>query len=256
MKRGFSLAETVLALFIMVGAMAVFGLLMHAMLNYGTRAQQRAMAALAAQKKLEEIRDWCNTGNNFFSAWPYVSQTSTDPAYPGVTLVTETAAQQLVSPCTALETKNPSRRTISQSCMKVRVTASWPQDGGQPIRLLTLMCPPKRMPNPVLRVAGAVPATLPARASYGVRVTALDTAGQQLRDVMFQWTSEPTGTNPGNGTASAVNGSGSSGQFTNLFTPQVGGAPIIVPGTCRMGVIAFYRGRIMRGATNVVLLLP
>ena len=55
-RTGFSLAETILAIFILVGAMVVFGMLMHSMLNYGTRAQQRAMAALAAQKKLEEIR--------------------------------------------------------------------------------------------------------------------------------------------------------------------------------------------------------
>lgn len=256
MRRGFSLAETVLAMFIMVGAMVVFGLLMHSMLNYGARAQQRAMAALAAQNKLEEIRNWANSGGNFFGAWPYANQTSTDPAFPGVTLLSQVEDQQLISPCTELEKNNASPRAIVQSCKKVRVTAAWPQDGGQPIRVVTLMAAPNRTPNPSLSVSGAIPGTLSANASFVASVSAVDSTGRPLHDLVFQWASLPTGASPGNGTAIALNGNGTRGRFTNSFQPQVGGPAVIVPGSCKLGVIAFYRGQILQGDSGAFVLQP
>lgn len=255
MRRGaFTLAETILAIFIMVGAMVVFGMLMHAMLNYGTRAQQRAMAALAAQSKLEEIREWANTGNNFQTGWPYTNQTSTDPAFPDITLLAQTEDQVLTSPCTELEKKSGSPRRINQSCKKVRVTASWPQDGGQPVRVVTFMAAPDREPNPALSVSGAVPGTLSAGGSFVVSASAVDTTGQPLRDLFFSWSSLPTGTSPGNGTAVALNSD--TGRFTNGFQPQTGGPIVTVPGTCKMGAVAFYRGRVLTGASGAFTLQP
>lgn len=255
-SRGLSLAETVLAVFILVGAMVVFALLMHSMLNYGTRSQQRAMAALAAQKRLEEIREWANTGNNFFSGWPSDGQSTTDPTFPGITLLSEVEDHTLRSPSTELESKSGSPREIVESCKKVRVTASWAQDDGRPLRLVTLMAAPNREPNPQLTLSGVVPASLAPGTSFTQGVTARDTSGNLLHDLFYQWSSLPTGTNPGNGTAVSVTANGSTGRFTNEYQPQNGGPVLTISGTCTMGVIAYYRGRILQGVSGAFLLQP
>lgn len=252
--RAFSLAETIIASFILLGAMVVFFALMHTMLRQGVRAQQRAMAALAAESKLEEIREWALDVGNFQSTWgTYNGQTSTDPAFPGLTLQTDVEPAVLFSPSTQWESNFADQRVIRSSVRKVRVRVRWPQDGGIPVELITLIADPPREPHPTLTVSGG-PGSLSRNRSYVTSASARDVNGFPIHDLFFSWYTLPGTANPGNGQISS-NRSGTSATFLHRY--NVGAGPAVyIDGSCRAGVTAFYRGRPLEGAGNAVNLVP
>lgn len=256
LSRALSLLETVVAIFLLVGVLVVFARLIHTMLIYGVLAEQRSVASLAAQQKLEEIRDWANQGANFQGNWStYDGQISTNPSFPGITLTCSVEDHVLSSPCTELESKASRPRQIVRSCKKVQVVARWSQDRGNFLRLVTLMGAPPREPNLALSVTSAIPDPLAALASGTASVTATDTTGQPLYDLFYTWSTLPTGIDPGNGTATALDANANTAELRNqvLMPPA---PPQVVSGTCSLGVTAVYRGRLLEGGTNAVNLLP
>ncbi|MEW6278575.1 MAG: hypothetical protein AB1758_08145 [Candidatus Eremiobacterota bacterium] len=243
-----------IGIFILVAAMIVFITLMHTMMRLSVRAQQRALAALAAENKLEEIRDWADTGTNFQGSWSnWDAKDFTDPSFPGLRIRTEVADATLFSPCSEFEASYVDQRTLTRSCKKVKVTVRWDNDGGRPLSLLTLFGAPPRDPDANLLVAAKnppTPASLTRTSSFTLLATARDTSGQPIEDMFFQWFTQPTSTNPGNGTVTPSTRDGREAVFVHQY------GSFYIDGLCRVGASATYRGRALTGTTTDVQLIP
>ncbi|MCA9795883.1 MAG: hypothetical protein KC910_28945, partial [Candidatus Eremiobacteraeota bacterium] len=144
-RRGLSIAETVVAMFILVAAMLVLITLFHSGLRQTTRVKAQAVAANLARNKVEQLRGWANTssGSGFnFDDWsPYADVTVSDPDFPEYRLRIRAMNQRLYSPCSLFESEQSDPVYANDVAEQVEVTVSWDD---QDLRLTTLVGSPRR----------------------------------------------------------------------------------------------------------------
>lgn len=252
---GLSLLETLVALFLLLGAFTVLALMYQQSFHYLRRADRQARANLLAENLLAEIREWAAVPANFrqatWTAWANVTR----PEFPEFkATVTKNSLPQL-SPCTSLETPWPvAERGVMQNTLAL-VTLEV-SEGGQSVSTVvsTIAEPERRLrgTDPVeVTPIGPVPSPLPKDAEVEWTATLFDNTGQPIDDVNFTWTVQ-AGT--GNATLRAARDQRSA-TLKNVYVSR-SGVVYHKGGNCRVSAVANYRGLEVEGLSSVIGLSP
>ncbi len=232
---GISLAEAIIASFVLTAAMIVSSALYHTALNHSVRIDRRHLASRATAERIEEIRSWSrNThGTNgtleFTQGWnKFDGKDVTYPEYPGYTVHTEVDTKELFSPSSAFEEisfstleddtipipEDPSvpleKRTLANSSYLITVTASWSPNKKDQVMTRMLVTDPVRdqgwnnVSDPgdkaidLAYSTGNAPSVLNKGASVRIRATIKDAHGAKVLNPGVQWYVDPDSS--GNGT--------------------------------------------------------
>lgn len=134
--RGLSLAEAVVAIFVLLASFVVMVRLFLTGLHYETGVDNQQTAVFLAENQIEQIRGWSaqthlpGSGTPFsdWSGCPGSPGPISDPNFPAYSIAVNSTVHQLYSPCSSWEllyTQPAERRVMTQSCRRVRVTVSW-----------------------------------------------------------------------------------------------------------------------------------
>lgn len=168
--RGVTLAETIIACFVLTFAMLVSTALFHTALQHSVRIDRKQQAARIAEQRVEELRSWsrANHGTNgelqFFQGWDAFTGTEESPENPGYLVDTSVDMNfDLFSPASefeeinfaALEDENipdpdpadpapPLKRTLAESAVVATIVVSWGNSPAERITTRTLFADPVR----------------------------------------------------------------------------------------------------------------
>ncbi|MBS2040614.1 hypothetical protein JST97_36845 [bacterium] len=265
--RGLSIAEAVVAMFILLGGFTVLFRLFHTAMHYSNIVEAQQNKVRIGLNKLEEIRAWSRSVHQpvgtvpFDAQWPYWhDQTGVDDENPEIRWKVQVLQHTLYSPCESFESIKASseRRRMTRSCKQVVVMVNNgdPEAAGigmfaQPVVLTALIGQPSIAPIPDgsvpplvtnMSVSVAGPSVTmkvgdPPSPSY---TASLNTnSGYEILDVFFFWNTlgDAAGTivGTGSGTSSTVK------VEHKILIPD--GPPIhSVPGTCRAWATCKFRG--------------
>lgn len=260
---GLTLAETVVALFVLLSCIAVFLTFMRSMLGEGRRARQQTLATAAAESRLAQVEVLVNQlGPNFYqnAAWAAISGLpASDPAFPLVQFTQQVDLLSVAAPCSALEATQGQPRLMTESFRQVEVRARWgwrPQDEIVLIRRFAGPC----APGPTLRVEplAAPPSPLPRNATAHYRAILEDPMGRPIPDVTFGWFVEVV---TGSADVRASDRMGRQGTLTNQIRLLDGSlAPASPdpfsagPRRCKVKVKCRYHGQDIWGMSHEILL--
>jgi hypothetical protein len=277
-NRGVTLAEAIIASFVLTAAMAVSAALYHTALQYSVRIDRRHLAARAAERKVEEIRAWSrnNHGTNgsleFNEGWDTFDGTDVDdPEFPGYKVHTEVEQVPLYSPSSefeeirfsALEDENipddlDEKRVLNDSSYLLTVTASW--DTGPENRVVTriLVTDPVRdhgwsneNADQAIELTystgggfgSSCPATLAVGQDFRLSAVVKDGHGQLVENPAVQWYVDPKST--GNGTIVTAPSHPDRARFINEVkverTPGNPGSAVIVHTGGQVSIVARVR---------------
>ncbi len=266
-RRGLTLAETIIAIFILIAGFVVMSRLFHAALRYQATIDSQQIAVLLAESKMEEIRAWSRSlhaprGTQAFTNWngcPGSSGATPDANYPDYTVSVTTTAQELYSPCSLFEQEftNPAqRKCLESSARKVQIDVAWKD---RVFSLVSLVAAPPGEPAAAanaLRVSPSAPVSLAAAQQQHFTAQAFDSNGNPLPDVTFLWYVAGVG----DGTVAQTREGGASDLLNQIFdaTPPPAGplATGVGPGPCVMVARARYRGKDILGVSGPIDLLP
>ena len=245
-----------IALFLLAGVVLVLVTLLHSLLRYGHQVEMQSLASLAAEKRIEEIRDIARqkTGTTYrFEnlVATYSGTVTSDAQFPGYTLTTQAQLQPLDLPGTALEQPLADKQRLNASAVLVRVTAAW--GAGHTLVVTSLIGAPARRPNPTLSITqinGANP--LPAHANAVFKVSARDLDGHDLPDLAYRWYVVPQS---GNASITLQRRDTSQAKLIN-HVRWPNGSFQSAPGTCLVEVRSHYRGQELTGVSSPVSLAP
>ena len=247
-RRGSFLAETMVALFLLVGAIVLVTQLLNRSLSYGRRSEQRLQALMVADRTIAQIRAWGQTPANFRSSWaPWNGQIITDPLQPSyqVQITCDPTGRPLLSPCTGLEGGfGAMAKVLNRSIVPVRVQVAWGSGASDNVVLFSYVGAPRyglaATPTvSVTQIAGSLPLAESATAQYQAQLA--DSTGTTLSDVTFQWEVIPltgeatllTGTDPRSGRTATV-------QSSYRLSTGISG---FVPGNIGIRSLARYCGQ-------------
>ncbi len=191
-RRGLSLAETIMAIFLFVaGGLVCFELALSACRD-GARVEEVTQATIVGENVLDGIRNWAYYPDNYLTNWSIYDDKDL-PWEGGYQVHTYLAAsgRNPVSPCSALEIGYP-QREITDSSRVVRVKISWRMGG--PSDTLNMVAvinePPRnvRTVTPVV-VTRLAPIVDPVVVNTTTRFQAalFDTAGREIKGVTWDW---------------------------------------------------------------------
>ncbi len=251
-----SLAELVLSFFLLSAGIIVVAQLFQTSLRRNADSGRAARAAMVAQSKLAEIRQWAagqSAGAYNFDNWaPYTNVTVTDPDEPVFTVTVRSQDQTVGSLSTQLESTQTEQRLLTRSLRKVEITVSW--SGGQAYRLVSLVGDPTRqLASPAINVqATSLANPLAAGATADFQGQILDSNNNPIPDVGFRWGVE-AGT--GDGMLDWVHRDQRSCRFINRYALK-DGSTIQVPGTCWVRATSNYGGPIHSNVGPQMVLSP
>lgn len=215
--RGVTLAETIMAIFVLTLAIAFAGQLVQTGLRHQARSERRVMAVQLARKKLTLLRAWARTRTSgsyyHFDESPaaWVAQVSSpDSEYPDFAVVARVAPEVLYSPCSTMEAPYVplgTARVMSESAKKVKISVADPSDPGWTADLISLVCDPTRnlidtdavrliatsVIPPNLAPAGSNLNSPAAGSTVDMRAEALYPDGRPVPDLFFDWYIVPLG---------------------------------------------------------------
>ena len=241
LRRGLSLAETVVASFLLLIGFLVVARLFHTSLRYQEWIDSVNLATLVGEESLESVRAWAQQPANF-----KILETTYNPQIlnqDGMRIeILAGAALTMGSPSNDLEAAYPvtERRLMRGSFKPIQVTVLWHRDR---FVLHSLVGDPPhevRVGNPIqLVVSGANPRPRDSRSLMSASL--YDTANNEILDVFFHWSQEPI---DGRGTLENIYRDGTGGEFVHkMMLPD--GSFGYAPGLsqCRVGAGVLYRGR-------------
>ncbi|MFN8614099.1 MAG: hypothetical protein U0931_41590 [Vulcanimicrobiota bacterium] len=256
-SRGLSLAETILALTLLLGALGVFLMLIQQSVLVQASLQRREAAALCARNRLEEIRAWSaqrlGASFQFFRGdWTMFSGWS-DTQEPGMQVCADSSWHPLSSPATPLEAPfGQDQRVLNHSLRRVELKVRWSSKVRDQWSCIAFVPAPEQPLGGQLKVEGSVPGgALSPGASLSFRVKAQDGDGQSLDDLTYRWAVKPMG---GNGTIHLSNRQGTAATFTNALDHSLGGISGDGPFLCRVQAFARYRGVELTAESDDILL--
>ncbi|MCE7872762.1 hypothetical protein DYH09_20600 [bacterium CPR1] len=257
LRRGLSLAETVMGLFILSSVMLVMITLFHSSLRYQGRVELRSRALLAASDKMAEVRGWARNPANFDSTWvPYNGTTSVPTDAPRITVRVDVDpnGRSLLSPCFELESPyGPLARALPRAVVPVRVSATWGPGPTERVVLFSYIAQP--VPSPAVRAASVltippIGGPLAAGATSPAAITAVDGNGLNLVNPIYDWEISSLG-----GNARIQAGGPRHGRDANVenlyeFSQLV--PPVNVPGLIRAEAWTRWHGTLLRAASAPV----
>lgn len=259
MKRGLSLAEAIIAMFILLGGFTVTFRLYHSALQYSSLIEAQQLKVRVAQNKLEEIRAWSRqqhqpVGNVPFADWSHWHNTSgADADYPQIRWTVQALPVTLASPCTLFDSiqSDPSqRRTLTQSYRQLVVTADT-GPGSRAVTLSTYLGQPSINPAPAgtcqIALGGATGTqVLHHRDQVTFQASLIRSSNAaEIYDMFFHWKVD-NAAGQGNGTLAGLR-TGRSMTFTHVIRiKQAAGIHEIfsAPGRCQAKVLCVYRGKL------------
>lgn len=255
-RRAVSLAETIVALFLLTGVVLVLVTLLHTLLRYGHRVEMQSLAALAAEKRIEQIRDWARkkpgANYNFENLVSnYAGTVTSDPQFPGLQLTTQAGWQPLDLEGSSFEQPEVDKKRLNTSAALVRVSAVWiAGGGGHSVVVTSLIAAPARLPNSTLtitQVNGGSPITGLGTGVF--RVSAKDSGNQPLPDLSYRWYILPQ---TGNASVTLNRRDTTEAKVANQVR-HADGTFGPTSGTCQLEARATYRGQELTGTFSVSL---
>lgn len=265
-RRGLSLSETVVALFLLLVAAAIFFTLLNRTLHYQSRSRTQMLATWAAQRRLAQLQSGARgLGAAFYSpaSWaPLLAGPIADPDAPGVQLQAQVVDHVVDSPCSALESifTAGSRRTVARGVKRLQITASWGSATTQRVVLYSLIggpVPPIASLT-VQQISGGSP--VPPNGSIDLSAQAYDSGGQPVPDLVYLWYCKPIS---GSATVEPIDRAGRTGRLTHRIRrpdgsyisfgpdPLTGG-----PRRCKVRVRVRANGIDTWGESSEILLAP
>ena len=258
--RGVSLAETIIALFLLAGVVLTLVALLHTLLRYGQRVEMQSLAAVVADKHLEELRLWARRKpgpayqfENLLTS--YANETFTDSEFPEFTLTTQARAHPLDLAGSQLEQPYTDKQRLSQSAVQIRIAVAWRVSGvPQNLIMTSLIGAPARPTQAAVvnltQISGANP--IPALNSAEFQARTVDRDRQFIPDLTYQWYIQPQ---TGNAAIQASRRDTTQARVTNRVR-GLDGSFGPAPGTCLVEARAFYRGRELSGRSASLSLDP
>lgn len=264
-RRGLTLAEAIVSIFVMLAGIVVMVRLFHTSLRYQTLVDNQSTAVMLAERELERVRGWSRKNhtspsavldfNNFLTDSYPGKVPYEDPDYPGFKIQTEASAHTINSPCSLFEALYPAaqQRSITKACRKIKVTISWGWDPYSlaPLKheLTSLISWPTCKANNASQAASASVTTGSTSIAQGghlnATVTATNANGQVLSDLFYNYVVEPGGGDLGGGYGTVEDAR--DGRTTKLHNfilnaatpPGISGYGV---GRCSLRAKARYRG--------------
>ena len=236
-QRGLSLAETVVALFVLVvgclGSIQMF----HVGMRASTMSEKRSLAAFLANKRLTQVQVWARDPNHFANWSGHPNGPDSDfPEYPiTVTHHDYTAA----TPCSQVQSGSP--RQLLRSLQRVQIDVAYPPFRPEDhLRVVSLVGePPHDLTDVTVLVDdSAIPSPMAAGSTANVQAQLRD-GGTVIQDAFFDWQVAP---DTGNGTISPDD-SGRSARFTNEVLLPDGTLTTMSGQRCSVEAWARYMGR-------------
>jgi hypothetical protein len=243
------LLETITALFLLTSAAMVVVALYHTALQRTTRVHQGATARLLAQAALAQAR--VEATQPFSQMSPAsLAKSYDDPDHPGFHVTVRSSAASQPNPCSSLLPAFPvsDQKILNTSAANLEVEVSW-SDGRESFKLNSLVEEGIAELATVTVTGSSGP--IPGNGTATYTVEARDTNNNIMQDLGFLWWVEP-------GTGNALIAPKKVSQtavLTNL-TRGFDGVTFVQPGTCRVAVMARYRGKEVTGYTGDITLSP
>lgn len=253
-RRGLTILETVIAVFVLTAAVLVVTALFPAGLRHLRKAEAAHMAACIAENRLEQVRAWSNTpqgsGYGFDDFSAYDGMAASDPDHPEYQVAVHAIDQSLYSPSSQFEeTAVGPKREFTGTFKKVQVTVRWE---GESLTTVTYLADPTRRlrtATPVEIVpTSPIPNPLPQGDSVTFEANGYDQDGRRIPDLRFRWYIVPI---TGNGTIDPSR-DGLSAVFTNSVT--IGSTVKYTGGACQVAARATYRGETRSAVSEVIQL--
>lgn len=249
-----SLAETVIAVFLLLCACMVVVALFHSSLRYSSRVLVHNAAARVAEKQLGMLRVLAR--KDFYGpVWgSFTGVPAPDPDEPDFQVAIRQSMDTLKSPCSSLEDMQGGRaRTLSSSYRRVTVTVSWqPVNPANQLSLTSLLGAPARSVNGCTLSVQALDfrSPLPPNDTITFRARLTDGSSNEIPDMMFAWHVVPgvggSATVSGNGIIdpnhAATLRSGETATFRNTYPHFDVPAWKAVPGAVTVEAVTRYRG--------------
>ena len=246
---GNSLLETIIALFLLTSAALVVVSLYHTALQRTTRVHQGATARLLAETALAQAR--AEATQPFTLVNPStLAKSYEDPDQPGFQVTVRSSMASQPNPCSSLLPAFPAsdRQILNSSAANLEVEVTW-NDGRESYRINSLVEEGIAELGTLIVTGSSGPVAGSGTSTYTVE--ARDTNNNIMQDLGFLWWVEP-----GTGNAMiAANKVAQSAVLTNL-TRGFDGVTFVQPGTCRVAVMARYRGKEVMGYSGDIVLAP
>jgi hypothetical protein len=255
-RRGVTLLECIISLFLLGGAIFLVISLFHNGLRRQNQIQQEARAAELAQLVANEIREFASSPTNYLTGLSaYRGREQSYPNFQGFLVRTEVGSPAgLTSPCSGLEGRFTHPRVLQQSTIPVKISVLWGANNTSSFSLHCQVREPKRAADSI-RVSriDSTGSPVPVNGILEFQAELLDTAGQPIPGVGFAWTVRPI-----SGNATFIEPDSSDAQvgrfqhkyYFNPFTSDWEN----VPGDVRIEARARYWGEEFSGLSSVVVL--
>ena len=262
--RGLTLAETLIALFLLSGA-AMASL---ALLTQAGRNQRLTLETLTANRFatvcLERIRGWAHDPNNFATGWSiYADTTVLEPSYPGLSARIQAAPtyQPLTSPNASLEAAfAPATRSLNDSMRAVKITVTWFSTRPRTLVVQGWVGAPLRTvgaPSLAFTMLAGIPGPMAVNATAVYKVELLDVSGQPIPGVFYRRSidsSYATG-DPGMGSIEVLDRTGDRCGMINHYYDGDPDRPT-APGDVTLRAYCRYGGREYSQKSSVIQLAP
>ena len=252
-RRGVTLAETIIACFVLTFAMLVSTALFHTALQHSVRIDRKQRAARISEQRVEELRSWsrANHGTNgtldFWVGWDSFVGTVDAPDNPGYEVKTEIDTNhELFSPASEFEEINfaameddnipdpdpskppPPKRTLADSAVLATITVSWGKSSAERIVTRTLFADPVRdhgwKPDEAGKAismefnpgGSSPPGFLGKDQQFTARAFVQDKNGEKVENAVITWYVDPDST--GNGTIISTPDKPERARFVNRVT--------------------------------------
>lgn len=268
-KKGFSLAETLVATFILFSTLVIFAALVDTALRYYSQIEKRNQAASVADRKFEEIAEWARQpaagGHNFEAGnWASFAGPATDAYYPDMQIsVQSDLLLNVLSPDSELEQEfSPTVVNLEEKLRRIQITVDWSDatDPNRQVKVVYYLSPPLRnLPLTVqVQPSGGLPNPVPANTSVSFVARAYDADSNPVPGLTYSWEVVPTQPTPGSATIELPTRDGRAGVLTNKIyaDDSVGAVPLPASRTCLLRVYTLYHGVSYEGDSGGITLAP
>ncbi len=267
MRRGLTLAESLLSMFLLaMGAFTCLTLLIQS-LGHQTRTTQVLEAQQLLSNTLEAVRSWAYDPDHFFGDWsPYDNDVVSGPGADYQIVVSSGPRSPAFSPNRSLEEpRGAEARRMEDSFVPVTVRIQW--GSGRSLSATTWLgkpVQPVRNGNEIVvaRTGGASD-PVPPQALVDFAAELYSTSGNAIPGVAIQWQVLPyeeVGFNPGNALFYPNRGAlGRVGQLQHRFyggDPDLNLPPYKVPGWVVLRAVAVYQGIEYQKVSDPIELAP
>ena len=235
-RRGLSLTEAIIAIFIIVYCVLTVFQLLHMGVDMDGKAERSLTAALVSEKQLARVRLWASNTTNFTSDWstatPPIVGAYLDNDFPQYNVTIAATNLTVYSPCTQTEQNwvgpPDERRAMTSSFKKVCITVSWdPSVPTSQVQIASLVGAPTQVGVSIAAtLGGASPSSVHQNATVDFsNITALDSTNTPIPDVFFTWTQSPTTSTGSVGSFQNQTRTGQAVQFQNFYCNEmIGGS--------------------------------